>query len=100
MPGMSDVLREYVDYTTRSLVDSPDEVTVKVAVSTKSVIVQIKTDQRDCGKVIGKRGRTVEALKLIVLAIKNTMYPDDARRVSLEIIEEETSGYSYNSKEG
>ena len=70
---MSDVLREYVDYTTRSLVDSPDEVTVKVAVSTKSVIVQIKTDQRDCGKVIGKRGRTVEALKLIVLAIKNTM---------------------------
>jgi len=100
MKGMSEVLGEYVGYTTKKLVDSPDEVSINVAISTKTVIIQIKTDQKDCGKVIGKRGRTVEALKLIVLAIKNTMYPEDTRRVSLEIIEEENSGYSYNSKEG
>jgi len=99
MQSMSEVLKNYVENTTKKLVDNSSEVSVSVVVSTKSVIIQIKTAKSDCGKVIGKRGRTVEAIKILVLAIKNTHYPDDNRRVSVEIIEDESSDFSYRNKE-
>ncbi len=93
--NISNELKEYVELSTKKLVDNPDDVYVTVTISTKTIIIQIKTNQLDCGKVIGKKGRTVEALKLIVLAIKNTMYPSDPRKIALEIIEEENLNYSY-----
>ena len=95
MQKMSEALKDYVELTTKKLVDTSGEVEVKVVVTTKTVIIQIKTAKSDCGKVIGKRGRTVEALKILVLAIKNTHFPDDTRRVSIEIVEDETSDFSY-----
>jgi len=95
MQKMSEELKEYVELTTKKLVDNVDGVEVKVVISTKSVIIQIKTDKSDCGKVIGKKGRTVEAIKILILAIKNTNFPDDTRRVSIEIIEDETSDFRY-----
>lgn len=90
---MSDLLRDYVEDTVKRLVDNPNEVSIFITVSTKSVIVQIKSKQEDLGKIIGKKGRTIDALKIITLAIKNTHFPRDTRRVSLEIIEDENSNF-------
>ena len=97
--NMSELLKEYVEATVRKLVDSPDEVDINIMISTKSVIVQIKVAKQDTGKVIGKRGRTIESLKVIVLAIKNTHFSEDSRRVSLEILEEEDANHTFNNKE-
>jgi predicted RNA-binding protein YlqC (UPF0109 family) len=99
MQTMSELLKNYVETTTKQLVDDADEVVISVVISTKTVIIQIKTAKQDCGKVIGKKGRTVEAIKILVLAIKNTHFPEDSRRVSVEIIEDETSHFSYKDKE-
>jgi len=95
MRGMSDLLKSYVEDTTKRIVDKPSDVDVSVSVSTKAVILQIKVSQSDCGKIIGKRGRTIDALKVLCLAIKNTNFPDDSRRVLIEVLEDEDSGYSY-----
>lgn len=95
MSGMSDLLQNYVEDTTKRIVDKPSDVRVSVSVSTKAVILQIKVSQSDCGKIIGKRGRTIDALKVLCLAIKNTNFPDDSRRVMIEVLEDENSGYSY-----
>lgn len=94
MSRMSELLKSYIESTTKQLVDKPDDVTVNVVTSTKSVIVQIKVAKTDCGKVIGKKGRTIDAMKVIALAIKNTHFSDDIRKVSLEILEDESSGFS------
>ncbi len=91
--NMSDVLQEFVDSTIKKIVDSPDNVKTIATVSTKSVMVQIKSDQEDLGKIIGKKGRTIESLKILTLAIKNTQFPRDTRRVVLEIIEDESSSF-------
>lgn len=93
MNSMSDMLLEYVSTTVKKLVDYPDEVDIAISVSTKTVIIQIKSAKTDLGKIIGKKGRTIEALKILVMAIKNTKYSDDNRRVSLEILEDEN--YSF-----
>jgi len=95
--GMSELLVEFVETTVKKLVDKPEEVRINVVVSTKSVIVQIRVSKEDCGKVIGKKGKTIDALKVIALAIKNTRFPD-SRRVSLEILEDESSSFSYRRK--
>jgi predicted RNA-binding protein YlqC (UPF0109 family) len=91
--NMSEILQDYVDSTIKKIVDNPDNVKTTTTVSTKSVIIQIKSDQEDLGKIIGKKGRTIESLKILTLAIKNTQFPKDTRRVVLEIIEDEDSSF-------
>ncbi len=95
MSEMSNTLQDYIENTTKAVVDKPEVVEVSVSVSTKAIIVQIRVDQSDCGKIIGKKGRTIDALKILCLAIKNTNYPDDSRRVMLEVLEDENSDFSY-----
>jgi len=98
MSGMTDLLKQYVEETTKKIVDEPDEVNVKVSISTKAIIIQIGVNNRDCGKIIGKRGKTIDSLKVLCLAMKNTNYPSDSRRVLLEVLEDENSDYSYNNR--
>lgn len=95
MGEMSDLLKDYVEETTKKVVDKPEAVDVMVGVSTKAIIIQVKVDSSDCGKIIGKQGRTVDALKVLCLAIKNTNYPEDSRRVLLEVLEDENNSFSY-----
>jgi len=95
MSSISDVLKNFVEETIKKMVDQPDEVSINSSISTKAVIIQIKVAQSDCGKVIGKQGRNIEAIKIICLAIKNTTFPDDSRRVMLEVLEDENSNFSY-----
>jgi len=99
MGGMADSLQEYVEQTIKKIVDNPADVEVTCSVSTKAVIVQIKVEKRDCGKIIGKRGKTIDALKLLCLAIKNTNHPNDSRRVLLEVLEDENSNFTYRDRE-
>ena len=96
MANMSDMLNDFVKNTTEKIVDKPEEVEVNSTVSTKAVIIQVRVNDRDCGKIIGRRGRTIEALKVLCLAIKNTQFPNDSRRVMLEVLEDENSQYNYN----
>ena len=91
--GISETLRKYVEETVKLIVDKPEDVLVSCVVSTKSIIIQIKTDKTDCGKVIGKKGKTIDSIKVLSLAIKNTTFPQDVRKVIIEILEDETSGF-------
>jgi len=95
MQRMTDLLKSYVEETTKKVVDKPEDVRVSASVSTKAIIIQIEVDNRDCGKIIGKRGRTIDSLKVICLAIKNTNFPEDSRRVMLEVLEDENTSFSY-----
>jgi predicted RNA-binding protein YlqC (UPF0109 family) len=99
MSGMAEMLKDYVEETTKKIVDTPEEVKVTSSISTKAVIIQIKVEKYDCGKIIGKRGRTIDAIKVLCLAIKNTMHPDDSRRVMLEVLEDENTDFTYKNRE-
>ena len=96
MIGISDLLKQYVESTTKQIVDNPDEVKSITTISTKAAIIQIKVDQDDLGKIIGRHGRTIEAIKVLCLAIKNTKFPKDSRKVILEVLEDENTEFQYN----
>jgi predicted RNA-binding protein YlqC (UPF0109 family) len=98
MGEMTELLQDFIINTTKQLVDEPKEVRVSISTSTKAIIAQIQVSKNDCGKIIGKKGRTIEALKHLCLAIKNTNFPQDSRKVMLEVLEDENSGFSYKDK--
>jgi predicted RNA-binding protein YlqC (UPF0109 family) len=93
MKSIVEMLGEFIANTVKLMVDRPKDVKVDVSISTKNVIVQIQVHKTDCGKIIGKKGRTIESLKIITSAVKNTNFPSDARLVNIEVLEDENDSY-------
>ena len=61
-------MKEVVEYIARALVDDPDAVEVTEVAGERSVIYQLRVAPDDMGQVIGKRGRTVRAIRSVVRA--------------------------------
>jgi predicted RNA-binding protein YlqC (UPF0109 family) len=61
-------VKEVVEYIARALVDDPDAVEVTEVAGERSVIYQLRVAPEDMGKVIGKRGRIVRAIRSVVRA--------------------------------
>jgi|YelNatPaOPRAMG01_1025707.scaffolds.fasta_scaffold10370_8 predicted RNA-binding protein YlqC (UPF0109 family) len=62
----------------KSIVDYPEKVQVKRIEGSSTLIYEVKVSSEDIGKVIGKQGKTAEAIRTIVQAIsrksgKNTI---------------------------
>jgi predicted RNA-binding protein YlqC (UPF0109 family) len=95
--GIVDAVQVLVEDLVKKIVDKPSEVDVQVSSTTKSVLVQIKSAKEDIGKIIGKRGRTIDALKILTTVVKNTQFLGDKKDVFIEIIEDENSDF-YNNK--
>ena len=76
-------MRELIEYIAKSLVDRPDDVSVKETEGEKTTIVELRVAQEDLGKVIGKQGRTARAMRTILNAAGTKM----GKRCVLEILE-------------
>jgi uncharacterized protein len=50
----------------RNIVDAPEEVAVNVLRNERGVVLQVKCAADDVGKVIGREGRIINALRTIV----------------------------------
>ena len=61
-------MKELVEYIVKSLVDKPDDVSVFVEDSDFGRTVKIKTNESDKGRVIGKQGRIIKAIRQVVSA--------------------------------
>jgi predicted RNA-binding protein YlqC (UPF0109 family) len=61
-------VKEVLEYLARHLVDDPDAVEVTEVEGERSILLQLKVAPDDMGKVIGKRGRTVRAMRSVVRA--------------------------------
>lgn len=92
-----DTIKTLIEGLVKQIVDEPNEINIEVSTSTKSVLVQIKSAKSDIGKIIGKRGRTIEALKVITTVVKNTQFLGDKKDIFIEIIEDEKTDF-YNKK--
>lgn len=76
-------MAELVEYIAKSLVDNPEEISVNIIESPKSVIIELRAAEEDMGKIIGKQGRIAKAIRTVVkaAAIKEN------KRVVVEIIQ-------------
>lgn len=77
--------QEFLDYLVRALVDNPSAVKTDRKVDEMGVLITLKVDPADMGKIIGRNGATAKAIRslLRVVGIKNNA------RVNLKIEEPE-----------
>jgi len=76
-------VKELVELIAKSLVDNPDKVQVSQLDGEQSSIIELKVAQEDLGKVIGKQGGNVQAIRVILSAAGMKL----KKRFILEIIE-------------
>jgi predicted RNA-binding protein YlqC (UPF0109 family) len=62
----SNNMRELIDAIVRSLVDQVDQVEINEIAGTQTNVIELKVAKEDIGKVIGRSGRTAEAIRTIV----------------------------------
>jgi len=62
-------VKELLEYIVKELVDNPDEVQItEEEEGDKTVIFKLKVAENDLGKVIGKKGRTANAIRVVMRA--------------------------------
>lgn len=76
-------MRELVEFVTKALVDNPMQVEVREVAGEKSVILEVRVAGEDMGKVIGKQGRIVRAIRTVAKAAA----AKQGKRVEVEIIQ-------------
>ena len=73
---------ELVKYIAQSLVEKPEAVDVRQTENEEGVVIELRVDPDDMGKVIGKQGRIAKAIRTVVKAAT----AKDEKPVFVEII--------------
>ncbi len=76
-------MKGFVEYVVKALVERPDEVGVTQREAPGRAVLGINCDRRDIGKVIGRGGRTIKAMR----ALLDAAAARSNLRVELEIID-------------
>ncbi|WP_213358334.1 KH domain-containing protein [Chlamydiifrater phoenicopteri] len=81
-------MEEFVAYIVKNLVASPEAVEIRSTSDNDSVKLEIRVAQEDVGKVIGRRGSTIHALRTIVRRISSRV----RKKVEIDLIQPENQG--------
>lgn len=66
----------------KALVEYPEEVVITPIEGDGTVVFEVQVNQEDSGKVIGKKGRTINALRTIIRSSANT----GTKKVIMELV--------------
>ena len=80
---MSLSMKELIEYMSKTLVDTPEQVEVREIEGEQSSVIELRVAREDLGKVIGKQGRTARAMRTILSAASTKL----KKRAVLDIIE-------------
>ena len=77
-------MEEFLEYVIKQLIEHPEEMVLTKLEAPKKVTFRLQLRQSDIGKVIGKHGHTIDAIRnlLSAAAVRH------GQRVTLQIIEE------------
>jgi hypothetical protein len=76
-------MKELIDYIVRTLVDHPEELDIAEIEGERTIVYELRCHPDDVGKVIGKSGKTVGAIRTLL----STVAARQNRRAMLEVVE-------------
>ncbi|CUU08059.1 hypothetical protein JGI1_01971 [Candidatus Thermokryptus mobilis] len=76
-------MREFLEFIAKHLVDKPEDVRITMEDRSDRVIFRLQVGQGDVGKVIGRRGRTANAMRVLLSAVA----AKEGKRAVLEILQ-------------
>jgi len=75
-------MREFVEFVAKHLVDKSESVVIEVEEKEDKTIFKLKVEQTDVGRLIGKKGRTASAFRILLRAVA----AKEGHKAVLEII--------------
>ena len=76
-------MKQVLETIARSLVDSPSDVQITEIDGDKTIVFELRCNAKDVGKIIGKSGKTVGAMRTIL----NSMASKQGRKAMLEVVD-------------
>jgi hypothetical protein len=77
-------MKEFIEFIAKHLVDNPGNVALEeITPDDKTVELTLKVGAEDVGKVIGKQGKTAQAMRTLLTAIA----AKDGKRAILKILD-------------
>lgn len=77
-------LENFVDYIVRTLVDNPEEVRIATTAGEDIDVININCNKTDIGKIVGKRGKTIMAIRSLVSGAASRL----ERKVTVEVVDD------------
>ncbi len=62
-------MKEFIEYIAKQLVDHPEMVALEHQEKDNKVVLRLKVEEHDIGKVIGRKGRTAQAMRTLLAAV-------------------------------
>ena len=75
-------LRKLTTFLAKGLVSKPDDVSVEAVRSGRTVVLELAVDEADVGKVIGRQGKVIRAVRTVVKAAATRQ----GTRVDIDVI--------------
>ena len=76
-------MQEFIEYIARNLVDYPEEVHLNKIDGEKTTIFELRVNKSDIGKIVGKNGRTIKAIRTLL----STTAAKNGLRAVLEVLD-------------
>jgi uncharacterized protein len=76
-------MKAFIEFVVKALVDHPEQVEIREVDGDRVVVFELRLNQTDIGKVIGKSGRTITAIRTLLTSAA----AKQGKRAMIEIIE-------------
>ena len=76
-------MKELLVYIAQNLVDNPDDVNVTERVTDSETVYELRVNQSDMGKVIGRQGRIAKEIRALMRSVAQRQ----GKRVSVDIVD-------------
>jgi len=76
-------LEGFVDYVVKALVDNPEDVKIVTEAEGEGKVIKISCRKEDVGKIVGKKGKTIIALRSLVGGAASRLQ----EKISVEVID-------------
>lgn len=74
-------MKDFLEFIAKHLVDSPDQVMIAFEEKENKAVFTLSVAEQDVGKVIGRKGRTAQAMRTLLAAVA----AKEGKRAILEI---------------
>jgi predicted RNA-binding protein YlqC (UPF0109 family) len=82
-----DSKKKLLEYLARSIVENPEAVKIAVTHAENQTILHLEVDNQDLGLIIGKRGKTIQAIRHLI----RLQIADAAEKIDVQLNDERQS---------
>jgi len=76
-------IKEIAEYLVKLIVDKPEEIEIAEKQGEQVIMLEIRANKQDFGKILGKHGKNIQAIRTLV----NAVSAKAGKRAIVEIVE-------------